>query len=588
VIGRLVRGVSAAEARSEVASIMRSMPRDGNGFGEHQPVAALVPLKDAMTGHITMSLLLISGAVGFVLLIACANVANLLLIRGASRRREMAVRIALGAGRLRLARQVLTESMLVGLAGALAGIGLALAGVRALLAIAPSGRIPRMGDVHVDGWVVAFTAGVSLITSLVFGFAPALDGARRSPAESIGHGARTVGGATRLRGILVTAEIALALVLLSAAGLLINSFVRVLGAEKGYDGRHVVTMNVDLPAATYPDLARQRAFHARMIASLGALPGVQHAAGVSFKPMTDVDMMGNFEVEGSTPLPRGYSVDKTLVSPGYFATMGMRVVAGRDFSAADAPGAPLTVIVSERLASRVWPGLDPLGRRVAEMGHTGPADWMTVVGVVNDVAQDRSLTPRSTMYFPYQQSTFSWMLNHMTYIVRAGASLEIAPAMRGALREVDRTVPAQRLQTMDQALLDAVSEPLFQTRLLAVFAAIAMLLAAIGTYGVLAYDVAERSREIALRLALGAEPRDVIRMVLWRTGRLAIPGAVVGILAALALTRLLSASLYEVRPGDPFTIGLVAALILIVALLAGYAPARRASRVAILAALSVD
>jgi putative ABC transport system permease protein len=213
---------------------------------------------------------------------------------------------------------------------------------------------------------------------------------------------------------------------------------------------------------------------------------------------------------------------------------------------------------------------------------------MTVVGVVNDVAQDGSLAPHSTMYFPYQQSTFSWMMNHMTYVVRTEAAVNVAPAMRAALRDVDRTVPAERLQTMDQALLDAVSEPLFQTRLLGVFAAIAVLLAAIGTYGVLAYDVAERSRELALRLALGAQPRDVIRMVLWRTGRVVLPGAAAGVVAALALTRLLSASLYGVRPGDPLTIALVAALIITVALLAGYVPARRASRVGILSALSVD
>jgi putative ABC transport system permease protein len=586
VIGRLARGVSAADARSEVAAIIRSMPGDGNGFGDHKPVAAVLPLKDAMTGHVATSLLLLTGAVGFVLMIACANVANLLLIRAASRRREMAVRIALGASRLRLARQVLTESALLGLVGAALGIAIAAAGVRALLAIAPQGHIPRTGEVHVDGWVVAFTVGVSLLASVAFGLAPAIDGARRAPAESIGNGARTVGGATRLRGALVTAEIALALVLLSAAGLLINSFLRIRGADKGYDGRHIVAMNVDLPAATYPDLSRQRAFHARMIAALAALPGVRHAAAVSFKPMSGVDMMGDFVVEGQTPLPHGYSVDKTLVSPGYFSAMGMHMVAGRDFSETDAPGAPLTVVVSERLASSVWPGLNPLGRRVKERDSL--ANWMTVVGVVNDVAQDRSLAPHSTMYFPYQQSTFVWMTNHMTYVVRADAGARIAPAMRAALRNVDPTVPAQRLQTMDQALLDAVSEPLFQTRLLAVFAAVAMLLAAIGTYGVLAYDVAERSREIALRLALGAEPRDVIRMVLWRTSRLALPGAALGILAALSLTRLLSASLYGVRPGDPLTIGLVAVLILGVALLAGYAPARRASRVRILSALSVD
>lgn len=588
VIGRLRPGTSVAAAEAEMAAILQAPPGGGDHAGAHHPVAAVTPLLDAMTGHVETSLVLLSGAVGFVLLIACANVANLLLIRAASRRREMAVRVALGAGRLRLARQVLTESAMLGLAGAALGMAIAAIGVRALLAIAPAGRIPRMGEVDVDGWVVAFTMGVSFVASMAFGLAPALDGARRSPGESLRHGACTLGGATRLRGTLVIAEIALALVLLSAAGLLINSFLRARRADKGYDGRHVATMKVELPAATYPDLLRQRQFHARAIAALAALPGVERAGGVSSTPLSEVDMIGDFIVEGATPTPRGFSVDKQIVTPGYFAAMGMQVIRGRDFTAADATDAPLTVIVSQRVARHVWPGANPLGRRVAMVEHPGPSDWMTVVGVVNDVAQDRSLAPHATMYFPYQQSTFPRMLDHMMYVVRAAASPGLLPTMRAALGDVDRAVPVQRLQTMDQAMLDAFAEPLFQTRLLAVFAALAVALAAIGTYGVLAYDVAERSREIALRLALGAQPGDVIRMVLWRTARLALPGAAIGVLAALALTRILSASLYEVQPRDPATLALVAAMILLIALGAGYLPARRASRAGVLPALAAD
>jgi putative ABC transport system permease protein len=309
---------------------------------------------------------------------------------------------------------------------------------------------------------------------------------------------------------------------------------------------------------------------------------------VTFKPMSDVGMMGDFVVEGASPVPHGYGLDKILVSPGYFATMGVRLLRGRDFSDADNANAPGAVIVSESVARRVWPGADAVGKRVSMVDDPKPEQWMTVVGVVADVAQDRSMERHSAMYFPYAQSEWTFILGHMTYVVRMendGGEAAMAPAMRSVLRAVDSTVPAQRLQSMDDALLDAVADPLFQTRLLAAFSLIAMVLAAIGTYGVLAYDVAERSREIALRMALGARPADVIAMVLRRTTVLAVSGAAIGLVASLGLTRVLEKSLYAVTPHDPATMLLVAMMILGVALLAGFVPARRASRVSVLTAL---
>jgi predicted permease len=401
-------------------------------------------------------------------------------------------------------------------------------------------------------------------------------------------------GATqgRLRGALVSAEVALALVLVTGAGLMIKSFTRMRGVDKGYDANRVTLMVVGLPgrestSVRYRDSAQKRAFHSAMLEKLARIPGVRRAAGVSFVPMGDSPdgTIGDFVVDGPTPLPKGYNVDKVLITPAYFATMGIRMLHGRDFTGSDDESAPGVVIVGETVARRVWPDADAVGKRISMSAQPGPNDWLTVVGVVNDVVQDRSLRKHSAVYLPYLQGSFSWLLGHMTYVVRSDAGINVAPAMRAAVREVDAAIPVQQLQTMDDAMLEVVAVPLFQTRLLTVFSALALLLAVIGTYGVLAYDVAERTREIALRLALGATPRAVTLMVLRRTARLALWGAVIGIAASLALTRVLTKSLFEVTPNDPATLATVVAAILLVALAAGYLPARRASHVEVLTAL---
>ena len=600
VLGRLRSGVTPRQARGELESLMRAMPRDPRDkrpeARERPNLAAILPLKDVLTNKVAKSLLIFSGAVAFVLLIACANVANLLLMRAATRRREMAVRVALGASRGRIVRQLVTESALVGLMGGVVGILAAQLGVRVLLAIAPQGRIPRLDEVGVDARVLLVTLGVSLLTGVAFGLVPALQSARRQPADAMQESTRLVGGAqSRLRGVLVAAEVALALVLLTGAGLMIKSFMRMRGADKGYDGAQVVTMGADLPGARYPDVPRQRAFHAELLGKLSRIPGVRSVAAVSYSPMGEVGVMGDFVVDGGTPFPHGYNVDKMLVSPAYFSAMGVRLLGGRDFAATDDAQAPGVVIVSESVARKIWPGAstgDVVGKRISMADKPADKDWLTVVGVVSDVVQDRSMGKHSTLYMPYLQSQWGFLLGHMTYVVRSDAGLgalaSVAPAMRAALREVDSTVPAQQLQTMDDAMLQVVAEPLFQTRLLAVFSVIALLLAAIGTYGVLAYDVAERSREIALRMALGATPGDVMRMVMRRTGALALWGAAAGVAGSLAVTGVLTKSLYEVKPGDPATLAAVVAAIVFVALVAGWVPARRASRVEVLTALPRD
>ncbi len=589
VVGRLRADVTPEQAKSELESIARAMPQDPRAAGT-TAVAEIIPLKDTLTSHVRASLLILAGAVAFVLLIACANVANLLLIRAATRRHEMAVRVALGASRARIARQLLTESVLIALIGGAVGIVVAFIGVRALLAMAPAGRIPRIDEVHLNGWVLGFTLALSVVTGILFGLVPARSGARREPQEALGQGTRLVGGPHhRLRAVFVTGEIALALILLTGAGLMIKSFLLMRSLDTGYDASRVVTMAVDLPPIAYPDATRVQAFHTALLERLARIPGAGRVGAVSFRPMGDMGIMGDFWVEGATPLPHGFSVDKPTVSPGYFAALGIRMLAGRDFTPADRAGAPGVVVVSETVARRLWPNERAVGKRISMEEPPGPNDWLTVIGVVNDVVQDAQLVRHSTIYLPYLQTTAPFFINHMTFVVRpAPQAGNLAPAMRAALRDVDPAVPAQALQTMDESMLDTIAEPVFQMRLLTAFAVLALLLAALGTYGVLAYDVTERTREIGLRIALGATPGNVLRMVLRRTAALALVGAALGVFGSLALTSVLSKSLFEVKPTDPATLAAVTAVLVLVALLAGYLPAQRATRIRALTALLHD
>lgn len=586
VAGRLRAGATPEQAKSELAAIARALRGQPSGDGV-QSAAAIIPLKDTVTSHVRTSLFVLAGAVAFVLLIACANVANLLLIRAATRRQEMAVRVALGASRSRIARQLLTESVLIALIGGALGILVAVAGVRALLAMAPAGRLPRIDEVHLNGWALGFTLVLSLMTGIVFGVVPARSGSRREPQEALGSGSRSVGGSHhQLRSAFVIGEIALALILLTGAGLMIKSFLRMRSLDTGYDASRVVTMSVNMPRVTYPDAARTQAFHTALLERLSRIPGAETVGAVSFRPMSDVGIMGDFEVEGATPLPHGYTVDKPTVSPGYFRALGIRILAGRDFSAADRMGAPGVVVVSEMVARRLWPNGDAVGKRISMEEHPRPNDWLTVIGVVNDVVQDAQLVRHSTIYLPYLQTTSPSFINQMAFVVRpAPGAGNIAAAMREALRDVDPAVPAQALQTMDQSMLDTIAEPVFQMRLLTTFAVLALLLAALGTYGVLAYDVTERTREIGLRMALGATPGKVLRMVLGRTAILALTGAVLGAVGSLTLTTVLSKSLFEVKPTDPLTLAAVTAVLVLVALLAGYLPAQRAAGVRALTTL---
>jgi putative ABC transport system permease protein len=578
VMGRLRPGVTVAQASAEFEGLSRQFELTPDEHRESM-VARLYPLNTLLVGTAQRSLLMLAGAVAFVLLIACANVANLLLIRGAARRNDVAIRTALGAGRARLVRQLLTESTVLFLLGAAVGVPVALAGMRGLLALAPAGTIPRTHDIRMDAGVLLFTFGVALVTGVAFGLAPALAATGRGSAASPGSGIRATAGRGRLRSGLVVAEVALALVLLTGAGLMLRSFQRLRSIDLGFRPQHVLSMTVDLPDTKYRDAAAMQGFHDRVLVGLSRLPQTLAAGAVNWRPLGDAQIVGTFTVDGQ-PQP-DMSVSKPAVSPGYFRAMGITVLRGREFTEQDDARAPRVAIVSRSLAQRLWPGADPLGRRISMEDHPEAGDWLAVVGVVEDVRQERLTEgPVAAIYQPYRQIIWPFSLSHMSFVARTDAAPgAYANAMRATLREIDPDQPAQALAPLEELVATQRLAPLFQARLLAAFSLLALALAAVGIYGLLAYAVVERTREIGIRMALGAATGRVVRMILARTLLLAGIGVVLGAGGALAVTRVLSTFLFDTSPTDPLTFCTVAALLLLVAVVAGLVPARRATRV---------
>ncbi len=584
VIGRLSPGVTVAEAVAELDTAIKRMPRDPREEESSRTAPVrVISLLEYVSSKAQRSLLIFLGAVGFVLLIGCANVANLMLARAAGRRQEMAVRAAMGASRGRLMRQLLTESTLVALAGGAAGLLLALWGVPALLAIAPEGTLPRAEQIGIDGWVFAFTLIVSLLTGLGFGILPAFEAARRELRESLNLGGRTMTGRHEtVRSALVISEIALTLVLLTGAGLMLKSFLLLRSGETGFRAENLITMSVDLADTVYQTAPQIQAFRERTLEKLSRLPGVTAAAAVNWLPFGGFLTAGDFHLDDRRPLPPGSTwVDKPCVSPGYFRAMGIRMVSGRDFSARDNAQAPGVVILSQSVARRLWPSQSPIGKRITGEDDPKPQDWLTIVGVVEDVKQLGMADKRGgAIYQPLTQVTRTGWASHIAFVVRTTSDPEaLASTMRTVVRDVDRDQPVQTVATMADLIAFSTAEQRFQTRLLGAFAMLALVLAAVGIYGVLAYSVTERTQEIGIRMALGAERGDVLRMVLRRTLVLAGLGVVIGAVAALGVTRVLAKFLFEVKPSDPATFLAVAVLLSGVALGAGWIPARRATRV---------
>jgi putative ABC transport system permease protein len=590
VVGRLRAALTAEQAHaawSTIAANLVSPPE----MHVRSFVADLIPLKLAVVGDARRPLLIFGGAVAFVLLIACANVANLLLMRVAARDREIAVRAALGAGRMRLVRQLLTEALAISALGSLLGVALAVAGVRVLLALAPSEMLPRATSVHVDGTVLFFTAGLSVVTALLCGLVPAFHATEPRLRASLANNARTVtGGHGGARALLVVAELALAIVLLTGAGLMLRSFHRMRSVNLGFRPTALLAMSVDLPSNAYRSAGEMRDYQERVIGELSRIPGVTSAAAVNWVPLGSNLIAGDFHLEGGPRKLSGNWADKMVVSPDYFRTMGIDVQRGRSFTERDRMDAVPVVIISQSLAHRFWPRDDAIGKRITVVDKPGPEDWLTIIGVVGDVIQTGVTSkPDAAIYQPIAQTPQPFFLSHATFIVHpADDSHAIAPAMRRVLREADKTLPLQAVESMTDLIDRTLLAPRFQSRMLLIFSVLALTLTVVGIYGVLAYGVAQRFHEIGIRIALGAPPSRVVGQVLRRTVALTVPGLLIGVVSSLALTRVLATYLFQVTPTDPATFVGVAALLTIVAFCASYLPARRASRVDPLVALRAE
>jgi predicted permease len=586
VVGRLKSGVPPQQARAELETFAGHLPL---GPGENERMAQIIPLKDLFVANIRPSLVVFTGAVSLVLLIACANVASLFLVRSAGRGQEIAVRSALGAGRWRLVRQLLTESTALSFTGGAAGLLLAFWGVPALLALAPAGKIPRPEMIRIDGWVLAFTFGISTITGILFGLAPAFQVLKRDVRDSLSQvGHRVTGGHERLRGALAISEIALALMLLTGAGLMLKSFLLLRSANPGFVSQNVMTLTVNLQDSTYRTAAQMQAFHTRALAGLSSLPGAVVAGAVDWLPLGGALAMGDFQMEGRLR-PPAFIVDKPCVSPGYFRAMGIRLLRGREFTERDNKTAPGVVIVSQSVARILWPGENPVGKRISMEDHPKPEDWLTVVGVVDDLKQQAlAKSPDPAIYQPYLQVSHPFFLSHMTFVVRTTTPPEsVASGMRTILKNVDKDQPIS-ITSMDSLIATTIAEPQFQARLLASFALIALALTIVGVYGVLSYSVVQRTREIGVRMALGAQNVDVLRMLLRKALVVISTGIVIGGAGSLALARVLAKFLFEVKPADPATFATVALVLASSALAACYIPARRATGVDPLVALRYE
>jgi len=588
-IARLRDGVSfeqaSAEMRTLMAQLEKEAPQRNSGWS-----ATLVPIHEQMVEQIKPALMVLAGAVALVLLIACVNVANLLLARSTVRERELAVRAALGARRGRIIRQLMVESLLLGAAGGVAGLGLAIAFHRGLLAlVATRIPVPRLEQVALDLPVLGFTVVLSIVTGLVFGFAPAVV-ASRSVNDALREGGRH-GAAPRARrvlGTLVVVEVALALVLLTGAGLLIRSFIQLQNINPGFQAEGLLTARIQLPPARYNDARRSAGFYTDTLERIASIPGVQSAAGVSFLPLSGPGMSTSFYDLGR-PAPGPGEAPNTEVRPvtsGFFRTMGIAHRAGRDFSAADQEDSPLVAVVSEMLARRHFPGENPLGKRLhVNIGRPGGMD-VEIVGVVGDI-KIASLEGdvRPAVYIPHTQLA----IGLMTLVVRTDmAPMSLVDEVTTAVHAIDSELPLADVKTMDQVVDATIARPRVIAVLLTAFALMALVLAAVGVYGVMAYSVAQRTQEIGVRMALGATPASVFRLVLTQALRLVALGVAAGLVGAGALTRLLETLLYETEPLDPWTFGVTALVLGLVATLASYVPARRGTRIAPVEALRAE
>ena len=586
VVGRLKPDVTIEQAQAQMGAIAARLEKLYPPSNKDKGVM-VTRMSDDMVGDVRTTLYLLLGAVAVVLLIACANMANLLLAKATSRTREIAIRAAVGASRGRILRQLITESLVLAVASGLAGLLLAVWGSNALVLLAPQ-NVPRLGETGIDGWVLAFTFGISMVASLLFGLAPALHASKVDLNDALKQGAaRAVvgGGAGRLRGALVVAEIALSVMLLAGAGLLIKSFVALHNVALGFHPENVVVMGASVPATDIETARHAGRFYQDLLAQVRSIPGVS-AASATRTPPGGISSSGGYWVDHE-PRPEEFTVASpqavfSIVAPGAFAALGIPLKTGRDFLDSDAYDAPFSAIVNEALARTAFPGRNPVGHTIY-CGFDSVKE-MRIVGVVGDVRQSGpARQPRPEIYMPYQQHPRAGMA--MSVVVRTStAPAAFFETFRRKAREISPDVPV-RFSTMESRLAENMATPRFRTLLLGIFAALAICLAMAGVYGVMAYVVSQRSSEIGLRMALGASPGNVMGMMLRQGLVLAGIGLAMGLAGAVAATHLLTKMLFEVKPGDPVTYAGVTVVLGVVALAATYIPARRATTVDPLVAL---
>ncbi len=579
---RLKPGMALSQAQAEMSTIDRRLAEQYPNT-ERDRETLLVPLHQWLTGDVRPALLVLFGAVGLVLLIACANFAGLLMARAIARQQEFAIRASLGAGRSRLIRQALTESGILAIIGGAAGLLLAKWGMGFLVSLKPA-ELERFSGIQMDAHVFLFVFGISLLTGAVFGLMPAWSAARADAAESLRDGARgsTAGPFSQvLRQLLVSVEFALALILLVGAGLLIKGFSRLRSVNPGFNPANVMTMHLQLPATRYAEIPRQTEFRRQVLVRLNSLPGVDAAM------VTDIPLGGNylshsFVIDGRPPVPVGAEPEtQTLSVMGdYFRVMQVPIRAGRGFTAMDREGQPLVAVVNEEMVRKFFPHENPLGARIDWSRREGPHQWMTVIGVAQDVKHSGLNQPVDpAVYAPFPQSDEAWR-RWMTLAIRTpGASAELIEDVKKQVWSVDSQIPVSEVHSMEDLMGVSLAQQRFNMLLLGLFAALALILATVGIYGMMAYRVGQRMHEIGIYIALGAQRRDVLRLVLSDGAKLAFFGIAMGIAGAIALTRVMTSLLFEVKPTDPETFAVVATLLAIVALAACYVPTRRAMRV---------
>jgi putative ABC transport system permease protein len=580
VLGRLKHGVTLKQADTEMSAIAARLeeayPKSNDGWG-----AGVISLHSSIVGDVRAALWIILGAVCFVLLIACANVANLLLARAVTRQKEVAIRTALGASRLRIIRQFLTESLLLSTIGGAFGLLLAVWGIKLLVAIGPD-SIPRMSEINLDGRVLMFVCGVSLLTGLIFGLVPALQASKLSLNESLKEGGRGSSDGlrhNRIRSLLIVSELALALVLLVGAGLLIKSFIRLQSVNPGFNPEKVLTVQLALPQSRYRSPQSRVAFFDQLMSRLESLPGAQSAGLTLNLPLNGGGISSwHGVVHDGRPitLEETTQTENRIISPSYFRALGIPLLKGREFTAQDnRKDASPVVIVSDTLAGQMWPDEDPVGKRI-QFGYD-ESFAREVIGVVGDIKrQGFESTGDMATYIPYAQQPWT----NMVIVARSASDpMSLAGAIKSAVQEVDKDQPVHNIKTLDTIIANSTSQRRFNLLLLGVFAAVALILAAVGIYGVISYSVTQRTHEIGIRMAVGAGQRDILRLVVGKAMTLAVAGVAIGLVASFALTRLMESLLFGVSATDLATFAVTSLLLTGVALGASFVPARRATKV---------